>query len=72
MAVTATDLLQKAQQIIDKQATLGISISTSAVQKAEYDAAHAQALADSVEYSQAFDDFVNASHDFNKDTPEIP
>ena len=72
MAVTPTELLQKAQAIIDKQATLGISIGTAAQQKAEYDTAHEKALADSVEYSTAFDDFVNASHEFKKDEPAIP
>ena len=72
MAVSPADLLAKAQLIIDKQAQRGISVATSADKLAEYNAAHAKAAADDAEYAAAFDDFVNASHDFNKDVIDIP
>ena len=72
MAVTAEELLQKAQTVIYKRAQLGLSVTSAGKEKAEYDDAHGKALADNSDYATAFDDFVNSSHDFQKDQVDIP
>ncbi len=69
---TAEQLLQKAQAVIDKRAALGISVNAAANDKAVYDASHTKAMADNDDYAAAFNDFVDSSHDFQKDQVEIP
>lgn len=72
MAVSAEELLAKAQAVIDKRAQLGLSVASAGKEKAEYDEAHGKAMADNGDYASAFNDFVTSSHDFQKDDVSIP